>query len=456
LKKLFQNCVMTMYHRNSEPPEFLCPISMRLMKDPVVVVETGQIYDRESIERWFENSNLDPLTGQSVKNTALTPVHSLRSIIESSQRRKVSSQSCATPARRCASRGSLNKYNSAPLGSYAYPLQTALATPTPNVNTPPANSPFPSRPTHDRTPNSDASSIGLNYDTLFDSLPGSCDGATPYRSKRERAVQVEIIKDPDRLDTLEVRKRFKVSFTGPPEVGKSSLIDRMRNGCFDSGVPKTTGVDLVTLGVKLGDSLTQLDIWDTAGEENFQSASKLHLRGSQLICLVYDVTRPKTLEKALGWLNVVRATIEHCTIFLLGNKSDCLLSDERWEDAVDTGQAFADKHELIYFTTSAKTGAEVEAVLVEMTRTLRALSPISGGFAVSPSAPPELLKKHYRGRGTISLHRDFHRRTSSALMRQQMQRSGGCCSKASIQRKPETFSQRAFCEPRLQDVQEYL
>ena len=32
------------------PHEYLCPITLQLMRDPVLLVETGQVYDRESIE----------------------------------------------------------------------------------------------------------------------------------------------------------------------------------------------------------------------------------------------------------------------------------------------------------------------------------------------------------------------------------------------------------------------
>lgn len=51
---------------DSQPPElFLCPISYQIMQDPVVLVETGQMYDRASITHWFEiGHNTCPLTGR--------------------------------------------------------------------------------------------------------------------------------------------------------------------------------------------------------------------------------------------------------------------------------------------------------------------------------------------------------------------------------------------------------
>ncbi|CAD7696320.1 unnamed protein product [Ostreobium quekettii] len=66
------------------PPEvFVCPISREIMRDPVVLVETGQIYDKESIKGWFiRGRNTCPLTGKRLLSQHLTQVHMLRMAIE--------------------------------------------------------------------------------------------------------------------------------------------------------------------------------------------------------------------------------------------------------------------------------------------------------------------------------------------------------------------------------------
>ena len=48
--------------------EFLCPISMELMISPVMVLQTGQIYDNSSFTSWL-------LQGRFLKN--LSPAHNL-------------------------------------------------------------------------------------------------------------------------------------------------------------------------------------------------------------------------------------------------------------------------------------------------------------------------------------------------------------------------------------------
>jgi len=62
------------------PDVFVCPISKTLMHDPVVVVETGQVYDNVSIRHWFEaGNNTCPLTGVSLTSQKLTRLPTLRS-----------------------------------------------------------------------------------------------------------------------------------------------------------------------------------------------------------------------------------------------------------------------------------------------------------------------------------------------------------------------------------------
>ncbi|TVU49642.1 hypothetical protein EJB05_00963, partial [Eragrostis curvula] len=63
------------------PDEFRCPISLELMKDPVIVV-TGQTYERVCIEKWVASGHrVCPTTQQTMANTTLTPNYVLRSLI---------------------------------------------------------------------------------------------------------------------------------------------------------------------------------------------------------------------------------------------------------------------------------------------------------------------------------------------------------------------------------------
>ncbi|KAE8729477.1 U-box domain-containing protein 13 [Hibiscus syriacus] len=63
------------------PDDFRCPISLELMKDPVIV-STGQTYERSCIEKWLEQGHgTCPKTQQTLSSCALTPNYVLRSLI---------------------------------------------------------------------------------------------------------------------------------------------------------------------------------------------------------------------------------------------------------------------------------------------------------------------------------------------------------------------------------------
>ncbi|CAA2975650.1 U-box domain-containing 13 [Olea europaea subsp. europaea] len=63
------------------PDYFRCPISLKLMKDPVVV-STGMTYERSCIEKWLKSEHdTCPETQQVLASTALTPNNVLRSLI---------------------------------------------------------------------------------------------------------------------------------------------------------------------------------------------------------------------------------------------------------------------------------------------------------------------------------------------------------------------------------------
>ncbi|XP_057844925.2 U-box domain-containing protein 21-like [Cryptomeria japonica] len=64
-------------------PSYLrCPISLELMKDPVILC-TGLTYDRHSIETWLDAGNsVCPLTNQILHTRDMIPNHALRRIIQ--------------------------------------------------------------------------------------------------------------------------------------------------------------------------------------------------------------------------------------------------------------------------------------------------------------------------------------------------------------------------------------
>ncbi|KAJ3680808.1 hypothetical protein LUZ60_015297 [Juncus effusus] len=66
--------------RVSVPDEFRCPISLELMRDPVIVA-TGQTYERTSIQKWLSTNDTCPSTHQTLTHKSLTTNYALKSLI---------------------------------------------------------------------------------------------------------------------------------------------------------------------------------------------------------------------------------------------------------------------------------------------------------------------------------------------------------------------------------------
>ncbi len=104
--------------------------------------------------------------------------------------------------------------------------------------------------------------------------------------------------------------------------------------------------------------LIKLQIWDTAGQESFRSITRSYYRGAAGALLVYDITRRDTFNHLTQWLKEARQNSSHkdMVIMLIGNKSDL---EHRRQVSKEEGKEFAQKNNLIFLETSAKTAANV-------------------------------------------------------------------------------------------------
>lgn len=63
------------------PAEFCCPISTKIMHDPVIIM-SGQTYERENIERWFDKGfDTCPRTQMKLENLSMVPNTCMRDLI---------------------------------------------------------------------------------------------------------------------------------------------------------------------------------------------------------------------------------------------------------------------------------------------------------------------------------------------------------------------------------------
>jgi Ras-related protein Rab-1A len=161
---------------------------------------------------------------------------------------------------------------------------------------------------------------------------------------------------------------FKLVLIGDSGVGKSCLLLRFADDAFTDSYISTIGVDFRFRTVTIDSKIVKLQIWDTAGQERFRTITSAYYRGADGIIMVYDVTSSESFDHVEEWLSEVdRYANENTCKLLVGNKAD--LVDKR-EVTEEVAQRFADKLNISFLETSAKTATNVEAAFLTMAKEL--------------------------------------------------------------------------------------
>ena len=99
---------------------------------------------------------------------------------------------------------------------------------------------------------------------------------------------------------------FKVVVIGDSGIGKSCLMHRMCHNEFNEDHEVTVGVDFGSLLIRIKEISFKLQIWDTAGQESFQSINKIFYRGAHAVILTYDMTLMDSFTHLSTWLEQVQ------------------------------------------------------------------------------------------------------------------------------------------------------
>ena len=147
---------------------------------------------------------------------------------------------------------------------------------------------------------------------------------------------------------------------GDSMVGKTSLLFRFTNGTFDAHYLATVGLDNFTKDEIIKNKKVRIKIWDTAGQEKFQSLTKGFFRNAQGIMIVFDVSNIETYDNIKYWAQSIKthlgSEIEKIPVIIIGNKKDLkerkIIKNDAENYSTELGYP--------YFETSAKTGENVD------------------------------------------------------------------------------------------------
>ena len=114
---------------------------------------------------------------------------------------------------------------------------------------------------------------------------------------------------------------IKTVFLGESGIGKTCITYRMIKDIFSENMDSTVGASFLILTY---DDI-KYEIWDTAGQERYLSLVPMYYRNSDLIILVFDMSRPRTMDIFKFYLDKIthNLTTEY-RIIVVGNKCDLI------------------------------------------------------------------------------------------------------------------------------------
>ena len=201
---------------------------------------------------------------------------------------------------------------------------------------------------------------------------------------------------------------FKYIIIGDAGVGKSNILLRYVYSTFKSDYQLTIGVEFGEKTVEIKGKIYKIQIWDTAGNEQFRSITRTYYKNSVCAIVVYDISRRETFDNVINWIEDCKLNSPKSVfIILVGNKSD--LEEDR-QVTTEEGEEFANRYGIRFFETSAKNSININEIFSESVEFIA----------------DRIQKKYYDlDNETCGIKRNYNSRIS--LNSQKTQKKKECC-----------------------------
>ena len=170
-----------------------------------------------------------------------------------------------------------------------------------------------------------------------------CVRLQPRKQNKIKTLEKNKVKD------NHILKNHKIVFIGNSAVGKSSIINQYIYESANSEHQPTVWMDFFAKMIKAGDQQVRIQIWDTAGQEKFNSLIPSYIRDSTVVVFVFDITSRRSFDSLEKWAKMVNETANP-KIIVVGNKCDL---EEMREVSAEEGTRYAEQKDSKYIETSA-------------------------------------------------------------------------------------------------------
>ncbi|KAI5148963.1 hypothetical protein ENBRE01_0640 [Enteropsectra breve] len=165
-------------------------------------------------------------------------------------------------------------------------------------------------------------------------------------------------------------KNGKIVVVGDGACGKTCLLEVFRNNKFpEEYIPTVVDNFVKVIKFEEGKAIS-IALWDTAGQEDYDTIRPLSYQETDLVLLCYTIENKNNLDNISSkWLMEIKNYCPTAGYFLVGLKEDLRYDEEVEKENLITeeeGQEWANKINAIKFIEcSARTGKNVEQVFNE-------------------------------------------------------------------------------------------
>ena len=150
------------------------------------------------------------------------------------------------------------------------------------------------------------------------------------------------------IDESDYNRSIKVILLGDSSVGKSSIIQRLCFKDIEVSPPATISIENYNYLIKVNDYIIRMNIWDTAGQEKYDSIVKKYYENADFGIYVYSIDDDKSFERIKTWFSLSNDNNNNeMTSILLGNKKD--LKEDKRKVTFEKGKKLAEEYQFYLF-----------------------------------------------------------------------------------------------------------
>jgi len=146
---------------------------------------------------------------------------------------------------------------------------------------------------------------------------------------------------------------------------KTQLVMRFADNNFTPSFITTIAIDFKFATRKLDNHWVKYQVWDTPGQERFETTATAYYRGAGAVILMYDITNRESFENVKKWKKNISEHVPNVLLYLVGG---CSEREAERSVSLESGRSLAAEFNIPFFECSSTTGQNVEALFAKVGR----------------------------------------------------------------------------------------